>query len=114
MLGEAEITLPRFLADLERDEASHFYAADRFAALHDVPIPLWELIDIRKYAAMNIQYSRGCPIDCEFCDITQLFGRKPRTRSREQILAELNVLYALGWRGGDFFVEITSLATRGS
>jgi radical SAM superfamily enzyme YgiQ (UPF0313 family) len=105
VLGEAEITLSRFLADLERGEARHIYTAERFADLHDTPIPLWELIDTGKYAAMNIQYSRGCPFDCEFCDITQLFGRRPRTRSRERLIAELDALHARGWRDGVFFVD---------
>ncbi|HEX9022960.1 MAG TPA: radical SAM protein, partial [Geobacteraceae bacterium] len=105
VLGEAEVTLPPFLADLERGRARHLYAADRFADLADTPVPLWELIDTGQYAAMNVQYSRGCPFDCEFCDITQLFGRKPRTRSRERLIAELDALHARGWRGGVFFVD---------
>ncbi len=105
VLGEAEITLPPFLDDLEHGKARHIYPAGRFADLRDTPIPLWELIDVGKYAAMNIQYSRGCPFDCEFCDITQLFGRRPRTRSRERLMAELDALHARGWRGEVFFVD---------
>lgn len=105
VLGEAEITLRPFLEDLEKGRARHIYSADGFADVEDTPVPLWELIDPRKYAAMNIQYSRGCPFDCEFCDITLLFGRKPRTKSSEGLVTELDALYQSGWRGGVFFVD---------
>jgi len=105
VMGEAELTLPLFLEDLERGEARHLYEAYGFASLSDTPIPLWELIDPRQYGAMNIQYSRGCPFDCEFCDITQLFGRSPRAKSRNQLIAELDALAARGWTGGLFFVD---------
>ncbi len=105
VLNEAELTLPQFLADLQRGCARRVYTSDRWAEVKETPIPLWELINIKKYAAMNIQYSRGCPFDCEFCDITALFGRKPRTKTGVQLLAELESLYARGWRGGVFFVD---------
>lgn len=105
VLGEAEITLPLFLEDLARSRTRHIYAAGRFADVNHTPVPLWELVDTRNYAAMNIQYSRGCPFDCEFCDITQLFGRKPRTKTRARLIAELDTLNARGWRGGVFFVD---------
>ena len=62
-------------------------------------------MDLKRYATMNIQYSRGCPFDCEFCDITVLYGRTPRTKTREQVLAELESLYAAGWRNNVFFVD---------
>lgn len=105
ILGEAEISLPAFLKDLMNGCARHIYSSDGFAELKKTPVPLWELIDSRKYGAMNIQYSRGCPFDCEFCDITQLFGRKPRSKSSEQLVLELDALYQSGWRGGVFFVD---------
>jgi len=105
LLGEAEITLNRFLLDLESGQARHRYDADSFPDLVDTPLPLWELIDLKKYGGMNIQYSRGCPFDCEFCDITHLFGRKPRTKSRERFVAEFDALYRQGWRGGVFLVD---------
>ncbi len=105
VLNEAELTLPLFLEDLRNGTTRHIYTSDRWAEVKDTPIPLWELIDMKKYVAMNIQYSRGCPFDCEFCDITALFGRKPRTKTVEQILAELDSLYSRGWRGGVFFVD---------
>jgi radical SAM superfamily enzyme YgiQ (UPF0313 family) len=105
VLNEAEITLPLFLDDLQTGSTQPIYKADGWANVKHTPIPLWELVDIRNYAAMNIQYSRGCPFDCEFCDITALFGRKPRTKDLDQLLEELDSLYARGWRGGVFFVD---------
>ena len=112
VLNEAELTLPQFLADLQRGCARRVYTSARWAEVKETPIPLWELINIKKYAAMNIQYSRGCPFDCEFCDITALFGRKPRTKTGVQLLAELESLYARGWRGGVFFVDDNFIGDR--
>jgi radical SAM superfamily enzyme YgiQ (UPF0313 family) len=66
---------------------------------------LWGLLDLSRYAAMAIQYSRGCPYNCEFCNVTALFGHRPRTKTPAQIVAELDSLYALGWRGPVFFVD---------
>lgn len=105
VLNEAELTLPPFLKDMERGTAVHLYSSDQWADIHTTPVPLWDLIKLRPYASMNIQYSRGCPYDCEFCDITVLYGRVPRTKGREQILHELESLYTRGWRGGVFFVD---------
>jgi radical SAM superfamily enzyme YgiQ (UPF0313 family) len=113
VLGEAELTLPAFLADLRIGGAHHLYADDQWANLADTPIPLWDLIDVRNYAAMNIQYGRGCPFDCEFCDITALFGRKPRSKTQEQLIGELESLYARGWRGAIFFVDDNFIGDKG-
>ena len=113
VLGEAELTLPPFLADLCSGQARHLYVDDRWADLKNTPIPLWDLIDVRHYAAMNIQYCRGCPFDCEFCDITALFGRKPRSKTREQLIAELDSLYVRGWRGAVFFVDDNFIGDKG-
>jgi radical SAM superfamily enzyme YgiQ (UPF0313 family) len=112
VLNEAEVTLPLFLEDLQHGRARHLYSTDRRADLTHTPIPLWELVDPKKYAGMNIQYSRGCPFDCEFCDITALFGRKPRTKTSEQLVAEMESLYARGWRGGIFFVDDNFIGDR--
>jgi len=112
VLGEAELTLPPFLADLERGEARHLYADDLRADLKETPIPLWDLVEVKNYAAMNIQYCRGCPFDCEFCDITALFGRRPRSKTREQLIAELESLYVRGWRGAVFFVDDNFIGER--
>lgn len=113
VLGEGELTLPGFLADLEQNKARHLYVDEQRADLKDSPVPLWKLINVRDYAAMNIQYSRGCPFDCEFCDITALFGRKPRTKGVNQLLVELESLYISGWRGAVFLVDDNFIGDRG-
>jgi radical SAM superfamily enzyme YgiQ (UPF0313 family) len=105
VLGEAEVTLPRFLADLERGEALRLYEADGYADLHDTPTPLWELADLRSYASVSVQFSRGCPYDCEFCNVTSLLGHRPRTKTPNQVIAELDRLRAVGWHGPVFFVD---------
>lgn len=105
ILNEAEITLPCYLADLGRGSAERVYATTEFADIRSTPTPLWELLDLRRYASMNIQFSRGCPYDCEFCNVTALFGHRPRTKTAEQVIAELDGLWGLGWRGGVFFVD---------
>ena len=105
VLNEAEVTLPEFLRDFERGGAQRTYASTEFPDIHQTPVPLWELADLHRYASMCVQYSRGCPFDCEFCDVTAKFGHRPRVKSAEQILAELEGLYQLGWRGQVFFVD---------
>ena len=105
MLNEAEITLPLFLEDLANSREQHLYTTTKWADITMTPAPLWELIDLRHYATMNMQYSRGCPYDCEFCDITVLCGRVPRTKTIEQIIVEMDQLRLLGWRGHVFFVD---------
>jgi radical SAM superfamily enzyme YgiQ (UPF0313 family) len=112
VLNEAEITLPLFLEDLANSRAQHLYTTTQWADLTATPAPLWELIDFRHYATMNIQYSRGCPYDCEFCDITVLYGRMPRTKTIEQIIAEMEQLRLLGWRGHVFFVDDNFIGNR--
>ena len=69
------------------------------------PVPEWGLINVKKYGSLNIQYSRGCPFNCEFCDITKLFGHVPRTKAKDQLLEELEAIYRTGWRGEVFFVD---------
>ncbi|HIE17879.1 MAG TPA: radical SAM protein, partial [Dehalococcoidia bacterium] len=105
ILNEAEITLPCFLEDLRNGCAKHVYVSDKWPDISLTPVPSWELIDMRKYSAMNIQYSRGCPFDCEFCDIVILNGRRPRTKGKDQLLGELDALYNRGWRGSVFIVD---------
>ena len=105
VLNEAEVTLPLFLADLEKGIPKKIYATNVHPEITRTPVPLWSLINMKKYSSMNLQYSRGCPFNCEFCDITFLDGRNPRTKTKEQVLAELDSLYKLGWRGDLFFVD---------
>jgi radical SAM superfamily enzyme YgiQ (UPF0313 family) len=105
VLNEAEITLPPFLSDLRNGRATKYYTSKEWADVTTTPVPLWELANLKHYSSMNIQYSRGCPYDCEFCDITVLYGRVPRTKSKEQILAELDSLLANRWKGDVFLVD---------
>ena len=105
VLNEAEATLPPFLEDLARGRAKHIYRSSGFPDLEGTPIPLWELLDLGRYATMNVQFSRGCPYDCDFCNVTALLGHRPRTKTAAQVILELDSLYALGWRGGVFFVD---------
>ena len=105
ILNEAEITLPHFLKELEEGHPKHIYTSEQWADVTKTPIPLWKLADINKYASMCIQYSRGCPFNCEFCDVTLLFGHKMRLKTKDQILSELENLYLQGWRGGLFIVD---------
>jgi len=104
-VGEAENTLPEFINDMELGIARKIYKADERPSLHATPVPDFGLIDMSKYSAMNVQYSRGCPFNCEFCDIIEIYGRVPRTKTNEQILAELDALNDAGWRGLVFIVD---------
>lgn len=112
VLNEAEITLPPFLNDLKEGKQKRIYTSTEKADITKTPIPLWELIKMKHYSSMNIQYSRGCPYDCEFCNITSLYGRVPRTKSAEQVIAELEKIYSLGWREGVFFVDDNFIGNR--
>jgi len=105
VLNEAESTLPPFIEDLEKGCAKHVYASDERPDITKTPLPLWSLINMKKYTSMVLQYSRGCPFNCEFCDIIILNGRKPRTKDKDQVLNELGALYDRGWRGGVFIVD---------
>ena len=105
VLNEAEITLPPFLEDLEKGCAQHLYTSDKRPDISKTPIPLWSLVNMKEYSTMSIQYSRGCPFNCEFCDIIILNGHRPRTKDKDQLLAELEALYSHGWRSGVFIVD---------
>ncbi len=113
VLNEAEVTLPLFLEDLKNGVAKHIYTTKEFPSIEKTPIPLWEIVDMKKYARMCIQYSRGCPFNCEFCDVTLLFGHKIRTKTKDQMLAELESLYSEGWRGGVFIVDDNFIGNKG-
>jgi len=113
VLNEAEITLPEFLADLEKGELKHSYTSGEWGDMTGIPIPDWNLVKMERYASANIQYSRGCPFACDFCNITVLYGRKPRTKDTAQIIAELDSLYDHGWREGVFFVDDNFIGNRG-
>lgn len=103
--GEAETTLPQFVADLARGEAKAIYEAPERPQLSMTPIADFGLANMKRYSAMSVQYSRGCPFSCEFCDIIEIYGRVPRTKSNQQVLAEFDALRDLGWRGTLFIVD---------
>jgi radical SAM superfamily enzyme YgiQ (UPF0313 family) len=105
VLGEAEMLMSHVVADLERGSAERFYQSDERPDVRKSPIPAWELIDTRKYAALSLQYSRGCPYDCEFCDIVLLNGRVPRTKDVKQLIDELETIRHLGCRSTVFIVD---------
>lgn len=106
VLDEGEITLPLLVEALERGETSGIFRA--WGEKPDVstsPIPRFDLLDLNAYLEMSVQFSRGCPFQCEFCDIIVLYGRKPRTKTPKQLLSELQTLYDLGWRRSVFVVD---------
>ena len=113
VLNEAEITLPPFLEDLKEGHPKHIYTSDEWPDIEKTPTPLWELMDMKKYASMCIQFSRGCPFNCEFCDVTLLFGHKMRIKTKDQILAELESLYSQSWRGAVFIVDDNFIGNKG-
>jgi radical SAM superfamily enzyme YgiQ (UPF0313 family) len=105
ILNEGEITLPMFVAAIEKGELTGKFTSNEFADVTQTPIPRYELLDLAAYDNMSVQFSRGCPFQCEFCDIIVLYGRKPRTKTTAQLLGELERLYELGWRGNIFMVD---------
>ncbi len=105
VLDEAEITLPLFLSDWANGAPQPIYRSEEKPDMATTPLPLWKLIDKSAYSSMSLQYSRGCPFNCEFCDIVVLFGRKPRVKTADQVVRELQSLYDSGWRSGVFFVD---------
>jgi radical SAM superfamily enzyme YgiQ (UPF0313 family) len=112
VLNEAEITLPPFLEDLGKGCARHIYTSAERPDIRKTPLPMWSLLDMNKYSTMSLQYSRGCPFDCDFCDIVVLNGHKVRTKSKDQFLAELETLYNRGWRAGVFIVDDNFVGNR--
>ncbi len=106
ILDEGEITLPLFIDAISRGESSGiFRSGGEKPDVTKTPIPRFDLLEFDAYAEMSVQFSRGCPFQCEFCDIIVLYGRKPRTKSPAQLLAELDYLYELGWRRSIFMVD---------
>lgn len=106
ILDEGEITLPMFVEAIERGEqAGVFRANGEKPDVTITPVPRFDLLDLTAYAEMSVQFSRGCPFQCEFCDIIVLYGRKPRTKTPQQLLTELQYLYDLGWRRSIFIVD---------
>ena len=106
VLDEGEITLPMFIEAIQKGEKSgRFSSNGEKPDVTGTPIPRFDLLDLSAYDSMSVQFSRGCPFQCEFCDIIVLYGRKPRTKNPEQLIAELQYLYDLGWRRSIFLVD---------
>lgn len=105
VLNEAELTLPPFLQDLADGRPQRLYSTTEFPDIRETPAPLWQLANLGHYDTISIQFSRGCPFHCDFCNVTALLGHRPRLKTAEQIIAELDSLYALGWRKNIFFVD---------
>ncbi len=105
VLGEAEDIMEKLVKDIENGNVKRYYASPRFPDIKKTPIPRWELLNLKWYASMSMQFSRGCPYNCEFCDIGALNGRIPRSKSTEQVIKELQSLYDVGWRKSVFFVD---------
>jgi radical SAM superfamily enzyme YgiQ (UPF0313 family) len=105
ILNEGEITFKEFLKDFSQGIARKVYQTDEFCDVSDTPLPRFELLKLNHYDAMSVQFSRGCPFHCDFCNVTALLGHKPRLKSTEQFIAELDYLYLLGWRRNIFVVD---------
>jgi radical SAM superfamily enzyme YgiQ (UPF0313 family) len=103
--GEAEEIISQLAADLERGEAQPHYFQKQWSDVTRVPVPDMRIAPLRRYSSMSLQYSRGCPFTCEFCDIIEIYGRRPRTKTPDQVCAELDQLHRLGWRGSVFMVD---------
>ncbi|MGH8584067.1 MAG: DUF4070 domain-containing protein [Gammaproteobacteria bacterium] len=105
VLNEGEITWPMFLRDVEDGSYAALYTSDEKPDVSLTPVPHFTLLRVGDYGAIPIQFSRGCPFLCEFCDIIVMFGRKPRTKTPAQVLRELDAVYATGYRGMIFIVD---------
>ncbi len=105
VVGEAEGLMPQLISDLQNNCARPVYRASQLPQLDRTPLPDLSIIESRYYSTMAVQYSRGCPFVCEFCDIIEIYGRVPRTKPSDLVIAELEQLYANGWRGPVFFVD---------
>jgi len=112
VLNEGEITIPLFLKDIENGMVKYIYQSEEKPDITKTPIPDWSLINTNDYATMPIQVSRGCPYSCDFCDIIVMNGRNPRLKNPEQVIAELDAIYNIGWRNAVFIVDDNFIGNR--
>ena len=112
ILNEAEVTLPLFLEDLKNGHAQHIYRSEEKADMTLSPIPAWDLVNLNDYVSMGIQYSRGCPYNCEFCSVINFDGRMVRSKTSQQVLNELDFLHSLGWSGWITILDDNILANK--
>lgn len=112
VVGEAEASLPSLLEELEQGCARRVYRPEEWPDVRETPLPLWSLVDMEHYALMAIQFARGCPYDCEFCNVVVLNGHRPRVKDKDQVVAELDALYRHGWRGHVFVCDDNFLGNK--
>jgi radical SAM superfamily enzyme YgiQ (UPF0313 family) len=112
-LGEAEETFPEFVEDLKKGTPKKMYSNREFPDIKNTIVPDWSLVNVNNYNSLCVQLSRGCPFNCEFCDVGLLNGRVPRLKSKEQLIKELEALYKRGWRAGVFFVDDNFIGKKG-
>lgn len=105
VVGEPDEMFDSIVGDLERGSAQRLYVIHDKPDVSKTPVPRFDLLDMDKYVSMAVQFSRGCPFQCEFCDIITIYGRRPRTKPPDQLIAELNRMFELGWRGLVFIVD---------
>ena len=105
VVGEAESLIATLARDLELGAAKPVYQASERPAMETSPLPDISLVKMNRYSTMTVQYSRGCPFNCEFCDIIEIYGRRPRTKAVDQVIAELDQLRSAGWRESVFIVD---------
>ena len=105
VVGEVDEIFGALARDLEEGTARRRYVVHEKPDVTRTPVPRFDLLDRRKYLSMAVQFSRGCPFQCEFCDIITMYGRKPRVKSPDQVIAECDALRRLGWRGRVFVVD---------
>jgi len=115
VLNEAEITLPEFIRDYEKGEPKRIYTSDNKADITKTPLPRYDLLDnVNDYTYLALQFSRGCPFNCEFCDIIEMFGRKHRSKNIDQFINEIQCVYDTGYRGSLFIVDDNFIGNKNS
>ncbi len=112
VLGEAEDIMPKLVADMLSGDLKEFYRCEKRPDIRQTPVPRWDLIKFKHYATMPLQFSRGCPFNCEFCDIIVMNGRVPRLKTNEQMIGELESLVDAGWTGPIFIVDDNFIGNR--
>tara|TARA_Y100000310_G_scaffold345823_1_gene470544 strand:- start:5731 stop:7206 length:1476 start_codon:yes stop_codon:yes gene_type:complete len=114
ILNEGEITIPQFVQDLKEGTLKKVYTSLERPDVTNTPLPDWSLINMKAYSSMAVQYSRGCPFNCEFCDIIIMNGRVPRTKTPEQLVGEMQALKNANWKGPVFIVDDNFIGNRGT